>query len=435
MGGDQAWVAGMIPLLDNALRAEGIGNTAENPNRFAIVGFGGGRDGITVGHFLNQEQPTKYTLYGPNNTVVASGLYNEVVPEELLNLVLPDDGRYVLVVEAANPADLASGIELGIEGKLSDGVRKEPLVLGELVNDRLSPGQPVEYSFTLTTPTFLYFDSLEKDLRVNWTLRGPSGTFGDSVRFDVSDVSLTNPVYDAPAGQYTLTIDSSVDVGADYRFRLLDFADAPQIASGQFYSGEFIERNETFAYRFQVTPGQQFEFVNTISAANFFSQWRLIGPEGNVVDLPGNATSRPLGANQAKFSLAAGGEYYLVMEGAQSSGTGNTEIRVPSRFTFTVTISDPVPPTPISLGDTINGSIDFVGGFVEYAFSLSDRTNFYLDSLVDNGLTWTLSGPAGSNSAVRFDQTDSFNSDNPVADLGAGSYTLSYCRKLCLSEG
>ena len=39
-----------IPLLDAAHNASGIG-----PNRFALVGFGGGREGVVVGHFLNHQ--------------------------------------------------------------------------------------------------------------------------------------------------------------------------------------------------------------------------------------------------------------------------------------------------------------------------------------------------------------------------------------------
>ncbi|APZ93100.1 putative Ig domain-containing protein [Fuerstiella marisgermanici] len=429
MGGDQAWVADMIPLLDNALKAQGIGDTVQNPNRFAIVGFGGGRDGITVGHFLNQDKPTKYTLYGPSSEVVATGSYNQVVPEELLNLLLPDDGRYVLIVEAADNADLLEGIDIGIEGQVVDGVRKETLTLNEIIDDRLFPGQPVEYSFTLTSPALLNFDSLEKDSRLRWTLDGPAGTIANALHFDLSTNSVSNQIFDLTPGNYKLTIDSIDDVAADYRFQMLNLLDAPQISSGETMTGEFVEGNETFVYRFDVAENQRFQFTNSITAVNALSQWRLIRPDGSDVTLPASvglptAGSRPLGTNQPEFSLPDAGEYFLLMEAGHSPHEGNQEVRVPSIFEFTVTVADAVPPTSIALGETVNGSIDFVGDAEVYTFTLSERTNLYVDALTVTGSTWTLTGPAGTQSPVRFDTTDSMHNADPVLNLASGDYSI-----------
>lgn len=434
MSGEQAWIAEMIPLLDNALKAQGVGDTTENPNRFALVGFGGGsgliRGGITAGHFLNQHQPTRYTLYGPGREVVTTGRYDDFVPDDLLNLQLPDDGRYVLVVEAADATNLVDGIDLGFEGQFGDSVRKESLVLGEIVDDRLSqPGQPVEYDFTVTTPTPFYFDSLERDRRVRWSLRGASGPIVDNVAFDLSDVTLSNPVLDLSPGDYTLTVTSVVsntlhrNVNADYRFRAIDLAASQQIVSGETITGEFVERNETFAYRFNVTSGQRFEFVNSITASHSGSKWRLIDPNRNVVTLPDGATSKTLDTNQAAFSLPATGEYYLLYESAHANVEGNFQVREPILFDLTVNILDAVPPTALTLGETVNGTLDFIGDFDEYAFSLSSRKNVAFDSLVNNTMRWTLAGPEGTTPSKRLRFTDSLDG-NSVMDLVPGNYTL-----------
>jgi RHS repeat-associated protein len=425
MAGDQAWVAEMIPLLDDALKAQGIGITAQNPNRFAIVGFGGGREGITVGHFLNQQQSTKYTLYGPDNEVVASGLFNEVVPDELLNLQLPDDGRYVLIVEAADTNNLTDGIDIGIEGSFSEGVRQELLQLGRIVDDRLhTPGQPVEYSFTLGTQSLLYFDSLEKDPRIHWTLSGPTGTVVSRVNFDQSDVSLSNPVHDLPAGTYTLTIDSDTDFAADYRFRMLNLHDAQQLASSATFSQTFVEQNETLAYRFLASAGQQFELQTPVTAAHGGSIWRLIGPDGLPIELSGTSTALALGTNLRGLELPATGQYYLLLEAAQSPRDGNNAIRVPSVVELNLIVSDPAAPAPILPGNTVNGVIEFVGDFEEYSFTVASRSTMYVDSLSDSAITWMLSGPAGSRPAVRFNATDSVDSADPVLNLVAGDYTI-----------
>jgi hypothetical protein len=420
MGGDQAWIAEMIPLLDQALVNQGIGDTAENPNRYAIVGFGGGRDGIVVGHFLNQEQPTQYTLYGPDNEVVATGSLDEVVPDELLNERLPADGRYVLVIEAANADDLPGGIDLGVIGETADTVRLEPLQFNSIVEDAIStPGQPIEYQFVLTTRSPLYFDSLAKDGRLEWTLIGPAGTAFNEVRFDQSDVSLSSPVANLVPGDYRLIVDAPTDVIADIKFQMLDLAAAPVIATGQTVVGEFALKNETFAYRFSAEEGGIFDLVTSTDGVHSGSRWRLFDAEGDVL------VSDSIGQNLAKFALPRSGEFYLLMEAAQTPKEGVSQLRVPSTFEFMANIEPAAPPIAITVGDTVNGAVDFVGDYVDYVFNLPTRSLIYVDSFTDNGMTWTLNGPEGQEvNNRRFDSTDSFNQATPVLDLAAGDYQL-----------
>jgi len=418
MGGDQDWIPGMIPQLDDALKAQGIGATSENPNRFAIVG--GGRQNL-VSYFFSQQPNTKYTLYGPNNEVVAEGMIDEVLPDELLNLQLEDDGRYVLVVEAENAANLNGGIDIGIEGDLGDGARIEPLALNTLVSDAFTlPGQAVEYQFSLDVETLLYFDTQTKDLysTIGWTLEGPNGPIASQNSIQFSDVADSTPTIAAGPGDYVLRLDAKYDTASDFKFQLLDLSAVTPLTSGQSVSDEFETKVETKAYRFSASQGQIFSLNNTNAVVHSGSKWRLFDQSGSVL------LSQSMGTNIAGFELPSTGEFYLLMEAALWPHEGNAQLRQPSVFDFTAEFVDPLPPTAIAPGDTVNGVIDFVGDFEVYSFTVASRSNLYIDSLTDNSMTWTLTGPTGTRSALRFNSTDSFNSANPVLNLVDGDYTM-----------
>lgn len=418
MGGDQDWIPGMIPQLDDALKAQGIGATSENPNRFAIVG--GGRQNL-VSYFFSQQPNTKYTLYGPNNEVVAEGMIDEVLPDELLNLQLEDDGRYVLVVEAENAANLNGGIDIGIEGDLGDGARIEPLALNTLVSDAFTlPGQAVEYQFSLDVETLLYFDTQTKDLSstIGWTLEGPNGPIASQNSIQFSDVADSTPTIAAGPGDYVLRLDAKYDTASDFKFQLLDLSAVTPLTSGQSVSDEFETKVETKAYRFSASQGQIFSLNNTNAVVHSGSKWRLFDQSGSVL------LSQSMGTNIAGFELPSTGEFYLLMEAALWPHEGNAQLRQPSVFDFTAEFVDPLPPTAIAPGDTVNGVIDFVGDFEVYSFTVASRSNLYIDSLTDNSMTWTLTGPTGTRSALRFNSTDSFNSANPVLNLVDGDYTM-----------
>ncbi|MEL7496446.1 MAG: putative Ig domain-containing protein [Planctomycetota bacterium] len=421
MGGSQAWVVDMIPLLDAALIDAGIGAEPGSPNRFGIIGFGGGRDSITVGHFLNSESRSKYTLYGPDRTVVVEGLLNDVIPDELLNLELPNSGEYVLVVEAQDSTDLSDGIEIGFEGNVAEGTRVEQLELDAVVEDILLPGQPVEYQFDLSAPTLVYFDSLAKDTRIRWTLEGPSEPIFVNARFDV----LSEPRL-LEAGQYKLIVDSGTtvnsatfaDVAADYKFRLLNLDLGQAIESGQTTTVGFDEKAETFVYRFNAEPDQQFELIINEEVTHTGSRWTLVDAEGIVV------ATDDIDENQPPITLR-GGNYFLLMESALSPKEGSVQLRTQSFVEFIVNVEDVAPPIEVEFGEINLGSIDYVDAFVDYSFTLNGRSLVYFDSLIDSSLTWTLTGPSGvAVSNLAFGNSDSFNQASPVYDLVAGDYQL-----------
>jgi len=413
MGGDQEWIMEMIPLLDAALNAEGIG-----PNRFALTGFGGGREGIVEGHFLSFERPTRYTLYGPNGSVVTGGTLNDIYRDELLMSGLPSNGPYVLVVEPQNSTDLPNGIDFSFSPQLGNATAKMPLNWNERINDRIQqPGQPVEYTFQLTTPTLAYFDSQSKDSRITWTLTGPTGTIANRVPFISSDVSLPSPIGELAPGDYSLTIDGS-GTAADYQFRLFDLSTATVVGSSETVNGTFEPRNETDFYQFTTQDIQIFQLPLTVSNVHTSSLWRLFDAAG--VELLRGTSSEP------GFRLPAAGTYYLLMEGGHSPKEGSSQPRGVSQYSFTLNLFAPPSPTALTLGDTVDSTIGLPSEVHSYAFTLNNRANLYFDSLTNSAsLFWSLRGPRGEVVSLRpFDLTDAHNFATPTAAFVPGDYQL-----------
>ena len=417
MGGDQAWLVDMIPLLDQALVAEGIGASPDNPNRFAIVG--GGRQNM-VSHFLSQQPNTRYVLYGPDNRVVAEGMIDEVLPDAMLNLDLPADGRYKLVVEPHQQSDLSGGIDLGFRGQTGPAQRVEPLTLNQVVDDEFDlPGQPVVYTFSLATSALLYFDSLIVDhySTIEWRLTGPGGLIDSQTSIDLSDTSNPTPAVLVGAGQYELTLKSTRDTAVDYKFQLLDLFHAAEIESGDTVRGQFLRKVSTEAFRFTGSAGQRLQLI-TEAVAHAGSKWRILNSDGQVLE------TQNLGENLGGFVLPETGDYFLILEAAPFPYDGSQQIRQDSTFQFSLEIFDPEPPTEIALGETVTGALQFTNDFVDYAFEVGQRSLVYLDSLTDSAIGWSLEGPWGTVAQRQFNNSDSFDYAQPVYPLVPGSYQL-----------
>ena len=173
---------------------------------------------------------------------------------------------------------LALGGDGGIAGEdfADDGTGQRHI--GEI-------GQSDAYTFTLASPAKLYFDTFNDLATVNFTLKGPNGTVVAARPLSSSDgVDFTgNPVFDLPAGDYTLTIDGAGAFTGDYAFRLLDLAAATEVVPGGSYNGTFAQLGrETDMYRFTATAGMRFGFDSTQSVSGN-NRWRLIDPLGQVV--------------------------------------------------------------------------------------------------------------------------------------------------------
>ncbi|TAK64405.1 hypothetical protein, partial [Methylobacter sp.] len=350
--------------------------------------------------------PYGQLVFGPDTLEIEKG-----------PLTLMQTGAYTLLIEGriTNP-EISTNYSFVVQ-KITD--EQYPLTVGNTVNGSIAhAGQRDFYNFSLSEAKQLYFDSLTNNSSFNWTLIGPQGTVVSAMDFTKSDSNYPNgsTIYDLVAGDYTLTIDGNADMVGDYRFRLLDIAQATVLTPGTTVSGQLTPANETDLYQFAVTAGERFYFDYKTYSGGYSPYWRLLDPYGQLVFGPAG-----FGADNEPLPLSQTGAYTLLIEG-QVGDAGAT-----SSYSFNVQkVTDEQ--LSLTLGDTVNGSIAHAGQRDFYSFSLSEAKQLYFDSLTyNNSVNWTLVGPRGTVVSGRnFDSTDSgsFTGASAIYDLVAGDYTL-----------
>ncbi len=407
MAGEQTWIGDMLQSLDSALMARGIG-----PNRYALVGFPGG-----VGSDYTRTFPVLggswfVSIFGPDNAVVDTLRFDGASnPAEV---VLPTNGPYRLLVfgdGGTNPVSYG----LSYRGLTN---RTSPLTLGAVVTGALSvPGQVDEYGFTLAERALVTFDSLTASSVLSWTLTGPGGVVVNGRRFDLSDsTDQSVPTLDLPAGSYALKVDGSGTAVGSYAFRLMNLAGATPLTPGVAVNGELNPPNATVLYRFVAGAGQRvYVDLRSLTGPATSSRWRLVGPAGQVLAV------QTLGVDMETGPLTAGGVQTLMVEGRVNEVTNRL-------YTFNVEVLGTSGGQGIAAGQTVNGQINAAGQQQVYTFAVGQRSLWYLDVLSSNNanaLTWTLTGPMGTNvNSRRWDQSDAGENSNPVLDLVAGNYRL-----------
>ncbi|MDP1667162.1 MAG: CARDB domain-containing protein [Methylobacter sp.] len=356
---------------------------------------------------------TYWRLLDPYGQVVFGPDYFSLDKEPL---TLMQTGAYTLLVEGwINNVSTTNNYSFTVQ-KVTD--EQFPLTVGDTVTGSIAhAGQRDFYNFSLSEAKQLYFDALS-NTATNWTLIGPRGAVVSALDFTKSDSNYPNgsAIYDLVAGDYTLIIDGNADMVGNYSFRLLDIAQATPLTPGTVVSGQLSPANETDLYQFNVTAGERFYFnYISISATNYWPYWRLLDPNGQLVFGPGS-----FGSDKEPQTLTQTGVYTLLIEGnVSNTGTANN-------YSFAVQkVTDEQ--FPLTVGDTVTGSIAHAGQRDFYSFSLSEAKQLYFDALAGTHTNWTLVGPRGT---VVFERplgnTDSgtFTGASAIYDLVAGDYTL-----------
>jgi hypothetical protein len=354
---------------------------------------------------------TEWRLLDPFERTVWSGFLGNDIGTQTLSSA----GTYTLLIEGGinNTSPTSYGFNVQPVTNTTTA-----LTLGAQVNGAITQtGQQNLYTFSLDNPTQLYFDSLTNDttLSLSWTLNGPRGNEVNSRTFVGSDAggfnSFQSPLISLGPGNYTLSVAANADSTGSYGFRLSDIAAASTITPGNVVSGTLNPGNATNLYKFDAQSGDPFYFDLQSLSGGGSTYWRLIDPAGkqlwfnNISDV-------------GRQALAASGTYTLLVEG---------DIRNSSPVTYSFNaqkITDTI--TPLVLGTQINGAITQPGQQNSYTFSLANASQLYFDSLTNDTLSWSLSGPRGTEVTSRnFVSSDGSSiSNNPVLSLVAGNYTL-----------
>ncbi len=232
-------------------------------------------------------------------------------------------------------------------------------------------GQRALHTFTLTAAnTRLYFDSLDNQSSLVWSLAGPRGLVVGDRRFDQSDSQNGTSILDLPPGDYTLTVDGVRDHTGEFRFRLLDLAAASALDLGTVVSGTLTPANQTDAYRFSAAAESVFYF-DQLAAAGGATFWRLVDPFGQTLWGPSG-----FGSDAGLMTLPFAGEYTLLIEGRRdASADASYSFRVQPVVDTT---------TALTLGSVVAGDIEATGQRDLHTFTLDSARRLYFDALTNN---------------------------------------------------
>jgi large repetitive protein len=302
------------------------------------------------------------------------------------------------------------------------------LTLGETVRTTLGSSSERDlFTLTLDEAKRLYFDSLTVNvnggdsINLRWSLFDALGRALVSDRgFRESDSADGTSILDLAAGTYTFQVRATSNIAGAYGFRWLDLGAAAPLTVGEAVSGQFNPANETDAYRFSATAGDELYFDITQRSGSD-ARWRLLDPSGGTVFGPVDFNSV---SSDLLLTLAQSGVYTLLVEARYNrSDVGS--------YGFVVRPVEDPPPADIDLGETVAATMA-KGQTHLYRFDVDSDMRAVFDSLtvdVSGGdslyLRWSLSGPRGTVVSDRpFRQSDSADGVS-IMDLVAGEYTLS----------
>ncbi|MCC3568788.1 MAG: DUF4114 domain-containing protein [Microcoleus sp. PH2017_31_RDM_U_A] len=286
------------------------------------------------------------TLLNPNGTQVfsinASSDFNPPF------IQLQQTGTYTVEVRGSNPTSTGDYryqiLELpSVTPNPRDS--ENSIQMGVTVSKTLEPGRRAEvYSFTGKPGQTIFYDGLIPPLgaeSVNARLVSPSG---DTIFFNdgwwrPQSAGDAGPYTLTEAGTYNLLVTGEQDAPADFRFRVLDVANAAELQLNQRTSATLEPGNPTHLYKFTGTEGQQIFFDSlTGSSAN----WVLYQPGHHS----GNVTRSVFGWNNISTDqdvvLPVDGEYVLAVFGNNSN--------TPSAYSFQA-LSGKAMPAVVTPGD------------------------------------------------------------------------------------
>ncbi len=348
---------------------------------------------------------------GPSGELILSTFLGDAGPE-----ILPSSGIYTLLIEGYHADTDGGAYQLTIV-PVSDGAQS--LALGSIQSGAIAvPGQSQSYSFTLATPANLYLDAQTNADNLFVSLAGPSGAVFNNRPLTFIDYPFSDPWMALTPGNYTLTINGSLDNIGPYRFRLFDIAGATAITPGSIVNGTLDPANETEAYRFHASAGDRYSFQWISHTGIPNSYQRLYDPLGNLVFLSFSS----FGSEPITNQLAATGTYTLLVEGSLSdTAPGSYQFRV----NFLDNVSTPFTGTPLILGNTVSGNLPTAETTNTFTFTVAAPTRLFFDNLENGGPRWSLEGPQGILVNNRFFQnSDGAEIFNSWVEAAAGNYRL-----------
>ena len=375
---------------------------------YAFAGTAGEKLTFASFNDSNGYYGASWTLYGPNDQVLASPFYTGSFSE-----TLPSDGNYTLVVpNNANSTPSTYSFEVYQNVNPTAAITLGTPVIGTIAN----PGDEATYTFTGTAGQTLYFGSNYSASGSSAQLTDPGGNsilnqyLGYNYYTYEDSSQLTLP----ESGTYTLTISNQNEVTGGYSFVLDDTSAAAPLAltagSGTTISDSIATGLSANIYQFSGSTGELVYFqAQTQSAGSSDLYWTLYGPANHYVSG---------GVNWYDFSttLPSAGTYYLVVGGTNASDT--------SGVNYNFEVYDNVNPTlALTLGSSISGTIANPGDLATYIFSGTAGQTVLFHTLNDSYDSLYVKLTTPQNSSTILDQ-NTYYSSSPIVLPYSGTYNL-----------
>lgn len=421
----------VLPVTQTLQFGTTISGTLNPSTATQIYQFAGAAGQVVYFHQISQtstdtnntEGSTSWYLMDPyDNRIFSKGFgVNGSQGNDAGRYVLPFSGMYALAIAGSVGTNGVTQFSFSMN-LVTDATAA--LTLNSPVSSSLSvPGQQNNYTFTLTAPAVLWFDSQSNDNDTFWQLTGQQGVVRSQTVFYVDDQNLGL----LPAGNYTLTVSGRGAHTGPFAFNLLSSALAIPITAGTAatptgatVSGALTVPTSSRMYRFSASAGDQFSFHDVSVTAGTNTTWTLLDPWGARI------FNSYMVSDQTGVNLIATGSYLLVVGGPLYMGT-------PSNYSFQVNFVSHTAPVltgaALTLGALCSDASNPIGGSGEadYQFTLTTSKRLLFDSLTQTGsVRWQITGPQGVVwTPSQGTNTTPFDNDDQVLGLlQAGPYSL-----------
>lgn len=193
--------------------------------------------------------------------------------------------------------------------------------LGQTIDQAFAvPGETDTFTLQLDPSSLYLFDALTSRSGVSWNLESPYGFILQNATIG-RDRLFAVPV----SGEYRISIHADTGQSGNFAFRVLRLADGQLISLDQVVHAIQKPGVGASVFRFPSEVGDRiyFDFLNR-SNYTLSPNWMAVGPYQSTI------FSDRLDQDQGPYSISSGGEYYLVVQGAQgeTSATGSFDFRV-----------------------------------------------------------------------------------------------------------
>jgi large repetitive protein len=304
-----------------------------------------------------------WIIYGPNGQRVSS---QSIAYDQEFWL---GAGDYFLVAQGNGYGDPNYRMRI-----VTPELNSAPMNLGTTISGSISEkGEQDYYTFTGTAGQQLFYDAMGGNYYNYVKIYDPSGRqiFNTNSPYDQGpDNGLTLSMN----GTYRVVVDGEGETTGDYKFRFLDRAAATKIELDTDITGTFDNGGQgSDIYHFTLTDSRYLY----IDGQGGTGAWLIYGPNGQRV------SSQSISYDQ-EFWLGAG-DYFLVAQG-YGYGDLNYRLRIVTPELNTV---------PMTVGETISGSISEKGGQDYYTFNGKAGQQLFLDSLGSDYFQAKLLDPTG----------------------------------------